>query len=114
MSTEIIPRTVSGYCPMGCGQTLALSNEGFVVCVGADCPHATAPTVILSEAEPEHLVMFGRDSCTVRHPLRERIADQMMVCQLLTFCGESGPPGPPGMYRATRAGDGWSFEAVSR
>lgn len=108
---------LDGYCPRGCGQTLYaeennLSNR--VICLGDSCPDPEAVNKILQDEETQHLVRFVMDAFTVRHPLRERIDDELMDCPVSVFC--SSLPGPPdgvgGLYRVRPDGDGYFFERV--
>lgn len=106
--------TVQGYCPMGCGSTLALGEDGHVTCSLDRCPRPDAVTEILDDRETEHLVTFSETAFTVRHPLRERLDDALMACQLHEhIAGLSGPPIEPGRYRALAEGpDEWSWWPV--
>lgn len=92
---------VVGHCPVGCGQTLALvSNE--VVCSEPDCPRPRASTEILLDSETEHVVQLERTEFTVRHPLRERLDDALLVCDLHhSIAAMNGPPAEPGLYRVS-------------
>lgn len=98
---------VAGYCPMGCGQTLFLGAGGHVTCSLIGCPRPTAVDELLHDQEIEHLVKFGEDTFTVRHPLHERLDDALMTCSLHTYiAGLDGLPMRPGRYRARRWPDG--------
>ncbi|MFF3848027.1 DUF6085 family protein [Streptomyces sp. NPDC002328] len=107
---------LAGHCPMGCGQTLQRRTpDGTVVCASDSCPRSDAVTTLLSDQETEHVVQFDEDGFTIRHPLRERLDDDLMQCQLHRFCvSRSGPPaGGPGRYRALVLGPAtWAFEAI--
>jgi len=107
---------VQGFCPMGCGQTLSAMDGGHITCRHIDCPHPTAVDEILADRETEHLVVFSESAFTVRHPLRERLDDALMECQLHEhIAGLSGPPTAPGRYRALAEGpDEWSWWPVKR
>lgn len=92
---------VAGYCPFGCGATLFLAAGGHVTCSGADCPRSGAVTDLLADTETEHIVLFGETGFTVRHPLRERLDDALMDCDLHSdIAAMDGPPVRPGTYRA--------------
>jgi hypothetical protein len=99
---------------MGCGPTLFLGAGGHVTCRYLECPEPTAVGDILADRETEHVVEFGEAAFTVRHPLRERLRDELLQCQLHTFIADlAGPPVRPGRYRATvRSGGGWTFSPV--
>lgn len=104
---------VQGFCPMGCGETLK-AGEGMafnpVLCLAQDCPDPVAAQKILGDSETEHLVQFGRTGFTVRHPLRERIDDQLLSCELHRACAQN--PDLMGLYRARTSNSGWRFEEV--
>lgn len=85
---------------MGCGETLSLMAGGCVTCRKLDCPQPDAVSQLLADAQTEHVVWLGENSFTVRHPLRERLGDQLLTCQLhADIAAEDGPPLPPGKYR---------------
>lgn len=105
---------VKGFCPMGCGQTLTVMGGGYLTCRRLNCPRPDAASEILGDREAEHLVTFSPTAFTVRHPLRERLDDALMECQLHEhIAGLSGPPIEPGRYRALAEGpDEWSWWPV--
>ena len=116
-------RRVQGCCPMGCGETLVLAAEGYVTCTRLRCPRPDAATDILADQESEHIVVFGETEFTVRHPLRERLDDALMDCELhKDIAAMAGPPVRPGTYRARWAdhdpatpGYGrWTWEELPR
>ena len=108
----MIPR-VAGYCPMGCGETLFLGAGNRVTCSFIDCPDPGAVDEILGDAEVHHLVTFDEDGFTIRHPLRERLGDALMECELHNVCAHlDGPPVKLGRYRARLAEGRWSWERV--
>lgn len=91
---------VAGHCPMGCGQTLFLGSGGYVTCSLDVCPQPDAVAEILADAEAHHIVKLDEDEFTVRHPLRERLNDELMRCSLHAWiAGLSGPPRKTGTYR---------------
>src|ERR1700689_2618814 len=95
---------VQGFCPLGCGETLFLAADGRVMCSGPDCPRPDAVTDLLADTESEHIVVFRPAEFTVRHPLRERLDDALMDCDLHSdIAAMPGPPVAPGRYRA-----GWA------
>lgn len=89
---------VGGCCPMGCGETLAL-RDGQIACLGTDCPEPAAVATILADPETDHLVRINETSFSVRHPLRERLADALLTCGLTAQLGRDVPV--PGAYRAS-------------
>lgn len=95
---------VKGYCPMGCGDTLFLADGGYITCSWHQCPNPTAACDILEDREHEHVVRIDDNAFTVRHPLRERLNDEMLTCELHNWLASlPGPPMRPGRYRATRS-----------
>ncbi len=94
-------RKVQGYCPMGCGASLTLASGGCVTCMSLRCPRPDAVADLLADQEAEHIVIFGEADFTVRHPLRERLDDALMDCDLhKDIAAMAGPPVAPGTYRA--------------
>jgi Family of unknown function (DUF6085) len=107
-------RRITGYCPLGCGQTLFLASGGIPVCGSPACPRPSAVSDLLEDRETEHVVLFGEDVFTVRHPLRERLDDALMECALHEhIAGLDGPPLTPGRYRARTARGGWEWELMA-
>ena len=105
---------VTGSCPMGCGHTLFLADGGFITCSYVHCPRPDAVADLLADTETEHIVEFRPDTFTVRHPLRERLDDALMDCQLHNHIqGLDGPPAQPGRYRARHNGLRWTWERLS-
>lgn len=105
---------IAGGCPMGCGPTLFLANSGNVMCSRLECPRPTAVSEILDDRETEHLVTFDLSGFVVKHPLRERLDDALMACQLHDFiAGLDGQPIEPGLYRAVEDGDSWVWSPVA-
>lgn len=101
MSTD--GTSIPGYCPMGCGTTLFRASGGYITCRSLACPRPDAVSDLLRDRETEHLVTFDEQTFTVRHPLRERLDDALMTCDLHTFCAElPGPPAAPATYRVRR------------
>lgn len=98
---------VRGRCP-ACGWVgLFIGDGGHITCSQVDCPNPSAADDILSDGETEHLVTFTDEGWTIRHPLRERIDDQLTKCALNDVCRDlSGPPPQLGTYRAVPGDDG--------
>jgi Family of unknown function (DUF6085) len=91
---------VAGYCPMGCGATLFLGSAGWVTCSDLECPVPDAVATLLEDPETEHIVQLGPTEFTIKHPLRERLDDALMSCELHAWlASRSGPPVKPGRYR---------------
>lgn len=108
---------IQGWCPMGCGETLTATDDGYITCSHIDCPAPAAAGDILDGRETEHIVVFNEVGFTVRHPLRERLDDSLMHCDLHEYVSLlDGPPVRPGRYRARwyPAGVGtWRFEVAA-
>ena len=104
-------RKITGYCPMGCGQTLFVGDGGYITCSFIHCPRPSAVADILEDRETEHVVQFSDQIFNVRHPLLERLDDKLMSCELHDWIFNlDGPPVRPGKYRAvTRTSGGWKF-----
>ncbi|WP_416976692.1 DUF6085 family protein [Streptomyces sp. T028] len=103
---------IAGYCPMGCGETLQRTQAATIACGSPHCPRPDAVAALLADQETEHVVQFDPDGFTIRHPLRERLDDDLMRCELHQFC--TSLPGPPrdgcGQYRAIFLGPrDWVF-----
>jgi len=98
---------------MGCGRTLILAAGGYPTCTYILCARPDAVASLLEDQETEHIVVFGEDVFTVRHPLRERLDDALMDCDLHEYiAGLAGPPVRPGRYRS-RGHDGrWTWEPL--
>jgi hypothetical protein len=96
---------------MGCGQTLFAAAGGFITCSKLTCPRPDAVAVLLDDAETEHIVELRKGDFTVRHPMRERLADELMNCKLHAYiAGLDGPPAKVGRYRVTSNGLGWRWD----
>jgi Family of unknown function (DUF6085) len=107
-------RAVAGYCPHGCGRTLFLADGGVIVCSYLHCPQRDAVADLLADCETEHVVWFGEGTFTIRHPLRERLGDDLVNCALHEHVSAlDGPPVRPGKYRAARDGEHWTWTPVS-
>lgn len=107
--------SIQGYCPMGCGRTLRAEEsraENKVVCWDADCPEPLAAQRILDDGETEHVVQFTGGGFTILHPVRERLDNKLLTCELHLFCmGFSGPPyGRGGTFRAMDRDGEWVLE----
>ena len=106
---------IAGYCPACGGSSLFVAEGGYITCSRADCPEPTAVADILDDRETEHLVDLTEDNFTVRHPLRERLRDELLRCDLHHYLTSlSGPPRAPGCYRAKRLDGTWHFIAARK
>jgi hypothetical protein len=106
---------VNGFCPMGCGETLIVGDNGDVMCLNIKCPDAEMVTKVLTDPETEHVAKFTPEHFVLKHPLKERgHIDEMEGCGLHTWLsGLGGPPVPLGNYRAIQVGpEHWNFEPL--
>jgi hypothetical protein len=107
---------VKGYCPMGCGQTLFIASGTYITCLWIDCPRPDAVADLLEDREREHVVVLTKREFTVRHPLRERLDDELLTCDLHKWiASRSGPPAALGRYRVYWPGskEGGVWEELS-
>jgi hypothetical protein len=103
---------VRGFCPMGCGVTLSIDTTiGDIVCGHALCPRPDAAQTILNDPETEHIAEFTDDGFTVKHPLRERLDDALLTCDLLGHIQRIGLGEHPraGRYRVAWRGSSWDW-----
>ena len=90
---------------MSCGEVLILGEAGQVQCTNPGCPRPLAVCELLADPEAEHVVILTRTGFTIRHPLRERLDDELMRCPLHAYLAGGGwRPGSPGLYRAREQG----------
>lgn len=92
---------IRGYCPMGCGETLAVRliyvaaideklAPAFIYCTNPLCPKLEAVQEILDDPETEHVVTFNTFMYSMKHPLRERINGELLSCRLGEHLDEFG------------------------
>jgi hypothetical protein len=111
---------LDGYCPVGCGPTLVIGiadpishDTGRVVCGSPSCPRPGAAGELLADQETEHIVFLGEDDFTLRHPLRERLDDDLMTCELhLLMAKKVLTDVAPGKYRVIAREPTWIWERV--
>ena len=104
---------VSGYCPMGCGQTLEVWY-GHIACSWQGCPRPDAVSTLLKDRETEHIAEFDGKGFSLQHPLRERLGGDLFGCDMharLRALDEM-PVEEPGVYRVLDPGDGLIFERL--
>lgn len=99
---------------MGCGETLHLGEGGFVTCMKLECPAPDAASSILEDQETEHVVTFTLTGFTIRHPLKERLGDALLTCDLQELLSAQGDaPQVHGRYRAFQPEGGtWYMERL--
>jgi hypothetical protein len=91
---------------MGCGETLVVSTVGYIICADLTCPRSDAVADILDDSEGQHIVQLDETEFTVRHPLRERLGDELTSCDLSAWiAAQPEPPAWPGRYRVVWTGD---------
>lgn len=106
---------IKGHCP-ACGtESLSLRDDGYITCGYADCTEPGAVSTLLADGEREHVVEFSETTFTVRHPLRERLRDQLWDCKLHDhLVNLPGPPVVPGRYRAWPTSPGkWAWGVLA-
>lgn len=114
-------RSVAGVCP-ACGeQHLGIQvwprdlDASRIHCWNLYCPDPTAAWKILNDTEQEHVVHFlGRRGWTIRHPLKERLADGLEACSATGWMQSHIPAeaDTPGTYRMIEDETGWRFVAL--
>lgn len=89
---------------MGCGETLYQVGTR-IACDNAECPRPTAAMDVLSDPDLiDHMVDLSELGFSLKHPLRERLDNELNRCGLhewLQGCEVS--PQPQGRYRVTWA-----------
>lgn len=71
------------FCPMGCGQTIDVTSNGFVLCVQPQCPDTHAIAKIFAEDSLKHHVRISPDGhWGAVHPLHERINGNLLDCEV--------------------------------
>lgn len=91
---------IAGYCPMGCGQTLFVGEGGAITCSLLSCPRPDAVHQLLSDRETEHIVVYGEETFSLKHPLRERIEGELFECAIHAhLASQPRPAMTPGTYR---------------
>lgn len=89
------------YCP-ACGQhsLFLLHGQGNIYCKSpGDCPDREAAQKILGDQETEHVIVYRDGTYVVRHPLRERIGDALVECELAAAVFRLGDHPQDGRYR---------------
>ena len=108
---------VAGNCPMGCGESLLLGEGGFVTCCSLGCPAPDAVARILADPETHHVVEVDEHGWSGKHPLRERLDNELLSCDLSAAMLKYETV-PPGRYRVTRVfepgeKDTWARERLA-
>lgn len=109
--------TIEGHCPECGGSVLALV-DGKIECTNTDCRNPAAAHTILADDEVDHVVHFTPSGFAIRHPLRERIENRLLTCDLHTHLAEFAPNylgfeiTIPGSYRVGdngASGEDWGY-----
>lgn len=105
---------VRGFCPMGCGETLFVGEDGCVTCADIDCPASGAVTTLLEDFETEHIVLFDEDGFSIQHPPRERLNGELFDCALHSRlrAQDEMPVEEEGLYRVIDDGESLNFERL--
>jgi hypothetical protein len=107
-------RDVIGFCPMGCGRTLHLMPSGHLVCLARnpDCPRSGAVSELLADPETEHVVRLEESAWSAKHPLRERLRDQLLTCDIHEAVACLRDEMPRGRYRVSFFDGTWAWEPL--
>lgn len=110
---------IEGFCPVCGGQTLgvvqaSVSFPAKVECTNINCTNIYAVAQILAVDEINHVVHFHDQGFSIRHPLRERIDDELLRCNLHNYLAEFAPNElgfeyEVGTFRAWSDGEGENF-----
>ncbi len=109
---------VAGSCP-ACGRgALVLSPAGEVTCTHLGCNDPGIVARLLSDPDQRsHIVTLWPGTFALRHPLAERLDDELAECPLHTWLQSlSGPPARSGRYRAmpgAPGGPAWHLERIA-
>lgn len=117
---------VRGNCPV-CGKAQLITQElstpdgvvAYIWCANNFCARQNAVNEILSDPETEHIVTLEDDSWNMKHPLRERLDDELLHCavaEALRNIYEYDVPIPEnGTYRVIPSNDDtkpWKWEKL--
>lgn len=87
-----------GYCP-ACGDETLRVVRGEIVCESPGCPDPGMTHSILQDSEVEHIVFVGPEGWTLRHPLRERLNDELLTCGWNDYLATEGRAHSHGTWR---------------
>lgn len=108
---------MKGFCPLGCPDGLVVGPDRFsLMCPSPTCPRPNAVMEILTDTE--HIIVIKDGGMyTIRHPLKERLDDELMTCffqsRLNTYCAFYYLP-EPGRYRAIPSDGGWTWTLLDQ
>jgi len=123
-----ISHRLDALCP-ACGTQLFIElgiTVDQIVCRNVNCKRPTAAHEILSETEIGHIVMLGERDFSMKHPLVERIRDELLKCDFMLYMRSLlRTPLAPGKYRVVHSSDagpvatnfigiidGWQWESL--
>lgn len=113
-----------GHCPV-CGESELVTQDlstpdglvAYVWCDNKFCARQNAVNEILSDPETEHIVTLTDDGWSMKHPLRERLDDELLDCLVARKIRQAfelgGPVPEPGTYRvvpSTNDREPWEWE----
>jgi Family of unknown function (DUF6085) len=106
---------MKGFCPLGCADGLVVGPDRFsLMCPSPTCPRPGAVMEIITDLETEHVAVLTDGGYTIRHPLRERLDDALLTCDLGEWMDQQNfPPAPSGRYRVIRIEGRWSWFALA-
>lgn len=91
---------INGYCPACAAPELVMDYATAQLrCDSPGCPQPDAAHVILQDTQVDHVVTFTADGFTLRHPVRERVNDDLLRCEVHRWIFEHDPGLTPGRYK---------------
>lgn len=107
---------INGYCP-ACGAAELIMDYATanLRCDARGCPRPDAAHEILQDAQTEHVVTFTDDGFTLKHPIKERLDDDLLRCVVHRWIADHNPELNPGHYRVILDGPGsWlTYEGIT-
>jgi len=107
--------SVAGTCPSCGGRSLVVDDDDEIDCIRAFCKRPTAAHELLNVAEHvDHVVVLFPEGFEMKHPLIERLDDDLFSCALHCWISEqTEPPREFGTYRvAWSDGAGWQWTPI--
>lgn len=96
-----------------CGHTIYLTLDGQLVCGNGSCPDRLAAHKLLHEPERDHVATVEDGRFNLKHPLRERINDDLLSCSIHARLSKlRALPSTSGAYRITEHGDQLRVEEI--
>lgn len=100
---------VAGKCP-ACGTQFLSLLKGKLWCCYRSCPRPNAAHEVLADAGTWHVVRVGETSWNARHPLIERLDDELLSCGIGDFLEQERPE--PGTYVVEKVSGQWTLTKV--